>query len=146
MLLKERNRFFKDLFYTIGFDIECIDIYNVKRTEGKIKWSFIKLFRYAVDAIVSYSNVLLIISSIAGVLLCLLSIIFLIVIITRFLLFGVPVPGSPSLVSIILFLSGLQFLFIGILVIYMSKNYMEPKKDLFLLQTRVIFDKKFFCF
>ncbi len=123
----ERNRFFKGLFCSVGFNIKWIEFKNVKRFAGETKWSFYKLFLYSIDGLTSFSSAPIFISSIIGVMCCLISFMFLIFIIIRAMLFGDRVIGWPSLVAIILFFNGLQFLFIGIIGIYISKNYVELK-------------------
>ena len=123
----EKNRFFKGLFCNIGFNVKWLEFENIKRFAGETNWSFYKLILYSIEGITSFSSAPIFISSIFGVFCCILSFIFLIFIIIRAILFGDRVIGWPSLVAIILFLQGLQFLFIGIIGIYISKNYVELK-------------------
>ncbi|SDA43238.1 Glycosyltransferase involved in cell wall bisynthesis [Butyrivibrio sp. INlla18] len=124
----EYNRFSKGIFGWVGFKNKWIEFENVERQKGETKWSFWKLFLYALDGIVAFSTAPLAIASFMGVLFCLLAFIFIIFIIVRKLMFGDPTSGWPSLVCIISFVSGVQLFCIGIVGQYLSKTYLEVKK------------------
>lgn len=124
----EYNRFSKGIFGWVGFRKKWIEYENVERVAGETKWSFWKLFVYALDGIIAYSTVPLVISSVLGLILCLVAFIFIIVIIVRTLVFGDPTQGRPSLACIIILLAGLQLFFIGILGQYLAKTYLETKR------------------
>lgn len=126
--LKEYNRFSKGLFSWVGFKTKWIEYENVERSAGETKWSFWKLFLYSIDGIVAFSTVPLAIASVAGVLACFVAFIMICVIIIKTLVWGDPVAGYPSLICVILFMSGVQLLSVGILGQYLSKTYLETKK------------------
>ncbi|MCM1189477.1 MAG: glycosyltransferase family 2 protein [bacterium] len=126
--MKEYNRFSKGIFGWVGFRTKWLEYENVERAKGETKWNFWKLFLYSLDGITAFSTVPLMISSVMGVLLCMLAFVMIVFIVVRKLVFGDPVSGWPSLVCIILFLSGAQFFCTGILGQYLSKTYMEVKK------------------
>ena len=125
--LKEYNRYSKGLFSYVGFKTKWLEYKNVERVVGKSKWNFFKLFVYAIEGIVGFSTIPLILSAIIGLFFCLLSFIMIIVIIIRTLIWSDPVSGWPSLVCIILFVSGIQLFCIGIIGTYLSKIYLETK-------------------
>lgn len=91
------------------------------------KWSFWKLFKYSIEGILAYTTVPLYMSSILGFIMCGFSFLALAFIIVRALLFGDPVAGWPSLVSIITFLGGLILLCMGVMGLYIAKIYLETK-------------------
>lgn len=126
--MKEYNRFTKGIFGWVGFRTKWLEYENVERAKGETKWNFWKLFVYSLDGITAFSTVPLMIASVAGVLFCLLAFVMIIFIIVRKLVFGDPVSGWPSLVCIMLFLSGVQFFCTGILGQYLAKTYMEVKR------------------
>lgn len=126
--LKERTRFTKGLFEWAGFRTHWISFNNHQRNDGKTKWSLFKLFRYSIEGIVSFSSLPLVISSVIGLMLFLLSIIMIIAIIVKKVFFGDPVEGWPSLACIILFVSGLQQMCIGVLGSYLSRVFIETKQ------------------
>lgn len=125
--LKEYNRYSKGLWSFVGFKTKWIEYENIKRVAGETKWSFWKLFKYAIEGITAFSTTPLIISSLVGLLFCLFAIVLIIAIIIRTLVFGDPTSGWPSLVCIIFFVSGIQLFSLGIIGQYLSKTYLEVK-------------------
>jgi len=126
--LGEYNRYSKGLFSFVGFDIKWLEYENVERVAGETKWSFWKLFLYALEGIVAFSTAPLAISSVIGLLFCIASFIFMIVILIKTLVAGDPVSGWPSLACIVTFVSGVQLLIMGIIGQYLAKTYLEVKK------------------
>ncbi len=128
LMLKEYNRYSKGLWSFVGFKIKWLEYENVERVAGETKWSFWKLFKYAVEGITAFSTAPLILSSFIGVLFCLIAFILIIVIIIKTLVIGDPTSGWPSLVCIIFFVSGIQLFSLGIIGQYLSKTYLEVKR------------------
>ena len=126
--LKEYNRYSKGLFEFVGYNTKWLEFENVERVAGETKWSFWKLFLYAIEGIVAFSTAPLAIASIVGFIFCLVSFIMILVIIIKTLAFGDPTTGWPSLVCIIFFVSGIQLFCLGIIGEYLSKTYLETKK------------------
>jgi len=126
--LTEYNRFSKGLFGWVGYETKWLEYENVERKKGETKWSFMGLVKYSIDAIVDFSTLPVRFSAWVGLVFCMLAFVFIVVIIVRTLLFGDPVAGWPSLVCIILLLSGIQLFCLGLLGEYMSKIYLETKK------------------
>ena len=125
--LKEYNRYSKGLFSFVGFNTKWIEYENIERVAGETKWSFWKLFKYAIEGITAFSTTPLIISSVIGLLFCLISFLLIIFIIIRTLIYGDPTSGWPSMVCIIFFVSGVQLFSLGIIGQYLSKTYLEVK-------------------
>lgn len=125
--LKEYNRYSKGLFSFVGFKTKWLEYENIERAAGETKWSFWKLFVYAIEGIVGFSTVPLAISSFIGILFCIISFIIILAIIVKTLVFGDPTSGWPSLACIIFFVSGIQLFSIGIMGQYLSKTYLEVK-------------------
>jgi glycosyltransferase involved in cell wall biosynthesis len=123
----EYNRFSKGIFGWVGFRKKWMEYENVERAAGETKWSFWKLLLYAVDGIVAFSTAPLVFSSVMGMLFCLAAFIAIIFIIIRTVIFGDPTSGWPSMVCILMLVSGVQLLCIGILGQYMAKTYLETK-------------------
>ena len=126
--LKEYNRYSKGLFPFVGFKTKWIEYENVKRAAGETKWSFWKLVKYALEGITAFTTAPLAIASIIGFLFCIISGIFIMIIIIKTLAFGDPTSGWPSLACIIMFMGGVQLLSLGIIGQYLSKTYLEVKK------------------
>ena len=125
--MSEYNRFSKGMFGWVGFDTKWIEFENVERVAGETKWSFWKLFLYSVDGIVNFSTAPLAIASFVGVGMCGLSVLAILFIVARQLLFGGSAFGWPSMACIIIFIGGVQLLCIGMLGSYLSRTYLEVK-------------------
>ena len=127
LAMGEYNRFSKGIFGWVGFNTKWIEFENVERKKGETKWSFWKLFAYAIDGIISFSQTPLSISSWFGILMTVFSFLLLIFIVLRRLIFGDPVAGWASTICVIIFIGGLQLFCLGIIGQYLAKTYMEVK-------------------
>ena len=125
--LKEYNRFSKGIFNWVGFNVKYIEIDNIERKKGNTKWSFYKLFNYAIEGFVSFTTTPLKISIILGIIISIVAFISVITIILQTVIFGKDVPGYASIITSVLFIGGIQLLSIGILSEYTSKIYLEIK-------------------
>ncbi len=128
LAIEEYNRFSKGIFGWVGFKTKWIEFENVERVAGETKWSFWKLFKYSLEGIVAFSTTPLDIASIAGIVSCVIALCMVVFVVLRRLIFGDPVAGWASIVSVILFLGGIQLLCMGILGQYLAKTYLETKK------------------
>lgn len=125
--LKEYNRYSKGLFSFVGFDTKWLEYENVERVAGETKWSFWKLFKYAIEGIVAFTTAPLSLAAILGVLMCFIAFVAIIVVIIKTIAFGDPVGGWPSTICILLFVSGIQLFCMGIIGQYLAKTYLETK-------------------
>lgn len=123
--LGEYNRFSKGIFGWVGFRTYWLSYENTERVAGSTKWSFWKLFKYAIDGILNFSQVPLNISSWFGISMTFFAALMMIFIIVRKFLFGDPVNGWASLICVIIFIGGIQLFCIGIMGQYIAKIYME---------------------
>ena len=127
LALPERCRFSKGIFAWVGFETYYMPYEVEERTHGTSKWNFWKLLTYAFSGIIAFSDKPLIISSVAGFIIFAVSILMMLVVVIKTLIWGDPVAGFPTLCTLLLFLSGVQLLSVGILGQYMAKNYTETK-------------------
>lgn len=126
--MKEYNRYTKGIFSFVGFNTKWLEFKTGDRVAGTSKFNFWKLFKYALEGIVSFSTAPLVLSAIIGVIFCFIAFVTILVIIIKTLAFGDPVSGWPSLACIIIFVSGVQLFFLGVIGMYLSKTYLEVKK------------------
>jgi len=126
--MQEYNRYSKGLFSFVGFDTKWVEFENTERVAGTSKFNFFKLLVYAIEGIVGFSTVPLLLSAILGIFFCFVSFIAILVIIAKTLIWGDPVSGWPSMICVMFFLSGIQLFCIGIIGEYLSKTYLETKK------------------
>ncbi|MDO4432662.1 MAG: glycosyltransferase family 2 protein [Aerococcaceae bacterium] len=126
--LPEQNRFSKGIFSWVGFDVAYLEYQNVERVAGETSWSFSKLFAYALEGIISFSDMPLTIASWIGFLTFAIASLFGAFIIGRTLFFGADTPGWPSLAVLVVAMGGLQLLCLGIVGKYIGKIFIEGKK------------------
>jgi len=108
--MSEYNRFSKGIYNWIGFNKKIIDIENKKRIAGQTSWNFTSLFRYAIEGITSFTTTPLKFATIMGIISALLSIIYMVYVFFKTIIFGEAVRGYPTLVILILFLGSIQLL------------------------------------
>ncbi|MBE6886838.1 MAG: glycosyltransferase family 2 protein [Ruminococcaceae bacterium] len=123
----EYNRFSKGILSWVGFKTLWLEYENIERVAGNTKWNFWGLLLYSIDGIVAFSTAPLVLSSFLGIIICIVAFCMMAYFVIKTLLFGDPVSGFPTLISVILMLGGLQLLCIGILGQYLSKTYLETK-------------------
>lgn len=123
----EANRFSKGIFGWIGFKTYWLSYENVERAAGETKWSFWKLLKYAIDGMVNFSQAPLMISAWVGFFFVLVSLLAIVFVFVRKLVYGGSVEGWASLVCIMLFIAGVQLFCMGVMGSYLAKIYQESK-------------------
>ena len=126
--LKETERNMKGLFSYIGFNKQPVYYDHEPRKAGKTKWNYFQLMNLAIKGLTAFSTVPLRIISIVGGIVSLFAFIYLTVTVVKALIWGNPVGGYPSLMSVILFLGGVILLALGIIGEYLGIIYKETKK------------------
>lgn len=126
--LRETERYTKGLFCWIGYKKAEILFDRGDRVAGKTSWSMWKLMKLAVNGIISFTTAPLHIATWLGLVISALAFIYLVFILVKTLLFGDPVAGFPTLISVILFLGGFVLLCLGILGEYIARMYSETKR------------------
>lgn len=140
--IKEYYRFSKGIFSWVGFNNYYLPYTVKKRTNGKTKWSFCKLFKYALDGIISFTNAPLRLATFIGFIVSLLSLIYLVVVIIQKVFFSIEIAGYATIVTLILFLGGIQLLCIGIIGEYLGRTYVETKNRPIYIIKDIIESKK----
>ena len=125
--MTEYNRFSKGIFGWIGFRTKWVSYENVERVVGETKWSFWKLFKYAIDGIISFSQAPLSIASWMGSIMTIISFLAILFIIVRKVFWGDSVAGWASTICVVVFIGGIQLMILGIIGQYLAKTYMETK-------------------
>lgn len=133
--MSEYNRFSKGIFQWVGFRTKWLEYENIPRCAGETKWSVRKLFIYSLEGITGFSVAPLSLASVVGVVFFGISMLMIVIIVVRTLIWGDPVAGWPSLVCIIFLVSGIQLFCTGIVGEYLSKTYLETKhRPIFILK------------
>ncbi len=126
--IHERNRFMKGLFSWVGFYSIGVPYKRPARIAGQTKWNYRKLWKFALDGIFSFSTVPLRIWSYIGFVISLMSFLYASFIVIRIVAFGIDVPGYASLLTVVLFLGGIQLLSLGIIGEYIGRLIDEAKQ------------------
>jgi polyisoprenyl-phosphate glycosyltransferase len=126
--LRESQRYTKGLFSWLGFKKKEILFSRDPRAAGETKWNYGKLINLAIEGITSFTTYPLKLSSYLGVLISLGAFVYMFIIIFKTIMFGESVMGYPSLMSVILFLGGIQLLSLGVIGEYLGRIFNETKK------------------
>ena len=127
--LNERQRFSKGIFAWVGFRTKWVEHENVERVAGETKWSFWKLFRYAIDGIVAFTTAPLRFATYCGFFFASLAFLYIVYYFIRAIILRIydQVPGYPSLLCFMLFIGGLILMALGIIGEYVGRTYIETK-------------------
>lgn len=124
----ERARFTKGLYAWVGFKSLGVPFENADRLHGESKWGYGKLTRFAMDGLSSFSTLPLKLATYIGVGISIFAFTYAIAMFVRTLLFGADVPGFPSLIVSVMFFSGIQLTFLGVIGEYIGRIFAEVKR------------------
>ena len=140
--MQEYYRFSKGIFSWVGFNTYYMPYQVSERANGSSKWSFWKLFKYAIDGIVSFTTTPLRIATILGLFISFGSFVYFLIVIIQTFIYGIDVPGYASLIGIALLLGGIQLLSLGIIGEYLARTYIENKKRPIYIAKEIITNEK----
>ncbi len=130
----ERVRFNKGLYAWMGFRSVGVPFSVPPRVSGRSRWRLGKLARFALDGVVSFSTVPLRVWSYLGLVVSAFAFCYAMVILTKTIIYGIDVPGFPSLIISVMFFAGVQLISLGVLGEYLGRMYEEVKgRPLFLV-------------
>jgi hypothetical protein len=135
--LPENRRFMKGLFAWVGFKTVTVEYAREARSAGESKFSGWRLWNFALEGITSFSTVPLRWWTYFGSAISLFAFIYGLVIIFKTLIHGIDMPGYASILTVVLFLGGIQLIGIGVLGEYMGRTYLESKgRPIYLIRRR----------
>ena len=126
--LSEVQRFSKGIFSWVGFKTKWVEFHNIQRIAGESRFTFWKLFKYALDGITAFTTAPLRFASFAGLAVSLFSFVLIIYELLKTIFVGNDAPGYPSTFIMLLLLGGIMLLSCGILGEYLARMYMETKR------------------
>lgn len=127
LALPEYHRFSKGIFAWVGYNTHFIPYTPCERAAGTTKWSFRKLFRYAIDGIIGFSTAPLRLATYTGLFSAFAALIYLVVVVLQKLFWGIDVPGYATIIVLILFLGGMQLFCLGLIGEYVGKIFEQSK-------------------
>lgn len=125
--LRETERYTKGMYCWIGYRKAAVEFEQQDRQVGQSSWNFWGLLSLAIEGIVSFTVFPLKIATLVGILTSLFAFIYMIYVIIKAMLFGDPVSGFPTLLSVMLFLGGMQLLALGVVGEYVGRIFHETK-------------------
>lgn len=126
--LRESERYTKGMFCWIGCKKIGVEFEQGDRVAGQSSWNFMSLLNLAIEGITSFTTAPLRIATYSGVIIAMLAFLYLIYVIIKAAVWGDPVAGFPSLMAVILFIGGIQILFLGIIGEYLGRVFNETKR------------------
>ncbi len=126
--MREQHRFMKGLFAWVGFPSLAVPYDRAARHAGTSKWGYWKLWNLALEGITSFTVMPLKVATYLGLFVALLSVAYAAVIVVKTLILGNPVAGYPSLLTIVLFLGGVQLMTLGVIGEYLGRIFNETKQ------------------
>ena len=141
--MDEYFRFSKGLFSWVGFNTKFIPYEVEERATGTSKWSFKKLFKYALEGILAFTTAPLRIATLIGLISSFLSIVYLVIVVIQKLFFGIAVAGYATIVVLILLIGGLQLCGLGIIGEYIARTYIQTKNRPIYIAKNVIKNHKY---
>ena len=125
--IRESQRFTKGLFSWIGYNKKEILYDRDPRAAGKTKWNYRKLINLSIDGLTSFTTATLRWSALIGLFVSISGFIYMLVIILKTLIYGIDVPGYASTMVVMLFLGGIQLIFLGVIGEYLGRAFYETK-------------------
>lgn len=126
--LREQHRFMKGLFAWVGYPTTFVLYDRAPREAGRTKWNYWKLWNLALEGITSFTVMPLKLATYVGLGVAVLSVIYAAQVIVKTLIIGNPVAGYPSLMTVVLFLGGVQLMFLGVIGEYLGRVFNETKQ------------------
>jgi len=141
--VRERHRFIRGLVSWVGFKQTGITYIRNERFAGETKYPFRKMLKFAIDGITSFSFLPLQLATYAGVIISLMSFASGIYILCLRIITGRFIPGIAGILVSVLFLGGIQLLFLGLIGEYIGRMYDEIKqRPLYIVQEFLGFNQK----
>lgn len=126
--MREQHRFMKGLFAWVGFPSKAVPYNRAPRHAGQTKWNYPKLWSLAIEGITSFTVLPLKIATYLGLGVALAAVVFGGQVVIKTILFGNPVAGYPSLMTVVLFLGGIQLMTLGVIGEYLGRVFNETKR------------------
>ena len=127
LALRERHRFMKGLFAWVGFPSKAVPYDREPRAAGETKWDYWALWNFSIEGITSFTTAPLRIATYAGLATAVFALLFGAQVVLKTVLYGNPVAGYPSLMTVVLFLGGVQLMTLGIVGEYLGRVFNEAK-------------------
>lgn len=126
--MRERQRFMKGLFAWVGYPQVALDYERAPRLAGHSKFNYWRLWNFALEGITGFSTAPLRVATYIGLASAMVAFGFGAWIVAKTLLWGDPVQGWPTMMSVVLFLGGVQLMALGVIGEYLGRLFLESKQ------------------
>ena len=126
-LMRENQRFTKGLFTWVGYRKKEIPFEVQPRAAGTTTWNYFALFNLAMKGMTSFTTAPLRLMTFLGITISFCAMLYMIFVLAMAILYGDPVAGYPTLMTVMLFLGGIQILSLGIIGEYLGQIFHESK-------------------
>ena len=126
--MPERDRFIRGMVSWIGFRQTKVEYDRAKRFAGESKYPLRKMIKFALDGILSFSIKPLRLAANLGFIVSFLSVFLILYALYKRIFTADYVPGWTLLITVIVFLGGVQLLCLGIIGEYVGRIYGESKR------------------
>lgn len=126
-LMRENERFTKGMFTWVGYRKKEIPFHVGQRVAGTTTWSYFALYNLAVEGITSFTTAPLRMTTMLGLGVSALAMFYMCWVLFNALCYGDPVAGYPTIMTVMLFLGGVQLLSLGIIGEYLGRVFRESK-------------------
>ncbi|MCR6631611.1 MAG: glycosyltransferase [Magnetospirillum sp.] len=141
--MPEHTRFMKGLYAWVGFRQVTLPYDVAPRAAGETKFNAFRLWRLAIDGIISFTSVPLKVWTFVGTVVALFALLYGLLFIVKTLILGIDVPGYPSLIVAIMFFSGVQLISLGVIGEYLGRVFSEVKnRPLYVVRSAVGFEQE----
>jgi glycosyltransferase involved in cell wall biosynthesis len=125
--IREGERYTKGLFCWIGYKKKELLFDRHSREHGNTHWNFLQLLGLAIEGFTSFTVAPLRFATLIGLVTAFFTLIYLLWTLIKVAIWGDPVAGFPTLISVVLFLGAVQLISIGILGEYVGRIFNETK-------------------
>lgn len=125
--IREQNQFLRGLFQWIGFQSTSVSFTSPPRVVGETKYTLSRLLAFSIAGITSFSKLPLRLAALTGVVISSMTSLYALYLLIEFIRGPRFPPGYTSLILVVLFLGGLQLIFLGILGEYLGSIFDEVK-------------------
>ena len=136
--MREQHRFMKGIFAWVGFSSCAVPYDRAPRAAGQTSWTYWRLWNLAVEGITGFTVMPLKVATYIGLVVAAGAILYGSSVVVITMVFGNPVPGYPSLLTVMLFLGGIQLVTLGVIGEYLGRIFNETKgRPLYLLERKL---------
>jgi len=141
--MREGHRYIRGMVSWVGYKQTGVMYSRDSRYGGETKYTLLKMMKFAVDGITSFSDLPLKFASYLGFFSTIVAVLLILKVFFSFFVFHNAVPGWASLMVVVLFIGGVQLVVLGIMGEYIGRTHDEVRgRPLYFLDETFGFDRE----